>query len=135
MKIALIAALFFNALWALSVRAEEPAFMTSEKQQQGAKAFETTPSNEAIFTDILQTLSPQLKARLDSTHQKRTVENFKSDSLTIQKRRDASVTTPKTDLKALPDDVRARVEKNIAKLTQQHQQRVIEFKEKIPQKH
>jgi len=135
MKTAIIAALFLNTLWAFSVQAEEPAFLTAEKQQQGAKTSETTPSNEAIFADILLTLSPQLKARLDSTQQKRTVENFQSDSFTIRKRWDASIATPKTDLKALPDDVRARVESNIVKIARQHQQRVIEFKEKIPQKH
>lgn len=83
----------------------------------------------------MQTISPELKVKLDSTK-----HSFKypgvqarvniSDSL-LKSQRDFN---DKKTMENIPKELKGRVEKTIKEIELKHQQRSIEFKEKLNQK-
>jgi tellurite resistance protein len=88
---------------------------------------------DKIFNDLQQALPVELKSTLDSMRATTRVHKNPADSFVTQKERQPSETLLKAspELKSLSRDMQARVEKTMAEIEKQHQQRTILFKEKL----
>jgi len=92
-------------------------------------------SNDQIFNDIMQTMSPELKMKLDSTkHALEQVDHLKKDNVAEINGESKNVADYKEKIGSIPKELKDKVEKTIKEIEQKHQQRAIEFKQKLNQK-
>jgi hypothetical protein len=92
-------------------------------------------SNDQIFNDIMQTLSSEMKMKLDSTrHALKPVDSMKKNEVA----ENSGASKIEVDLKEktglIPKELKDKVEKTIKEIELKHQQRSIEFKEKMNKK-
>jgi hypothetical protein len=87
---------------------------------------------DRIFNDLQQALPSELKSALDSMRAVSHIRKTAADSPLTHKEPRLSETSFKAspELKSLSSGMQARVEKTMAEIEKQHQQRAILFKEK-----
>jgi hypothetical protein len=92
-------------------------------------------SNDQIFNDIMRTLSPEMKMKLDSTRQAlKQVDNLKNNNVAEIPGESKKEADYKEKIGNIPKELKDKVEKTIKEIELKHQQRAVEFKERVNQK-
>jgi hypothetical protein len=93
----------------------------------------TIKKADAIYNEIMMTLTPEMKARIDSS--RASTNKDQSQTGTADSARQKAELTKKNDIEkknyieSLPDDVQLRVEKALREMEQRQKERTLEFKE------
>ena len=94
----------------------------------------TLPRVDAIYNEIMTTLTPEIKARIDSTVTSGELNakaraGMDSTKRSPQELRDKAALQKSKHLDELPDDLRKQVEKTMREMEQRQIERKLEFKE------
>jgi hypothetical protein len=93
----------------------------------------TLKKADAIYNEMMMTLTPEMKARIDSSRS--SIDNNKHRTIAGDSTKQKDALRKKNDrekenyIESLPDDVQLRVEKAIREMEQRQKERALEFKE------
>lgn len=93
----------------------------------------TQKKADAIYNEIMMTLTPEMKARIDSSRSLIDNNQQRTAAMDSTKQKDAlrkrNNREKENYIESLPDDVQLRVEKAIREMEQRQKERALEFKE------
>lgn len=93
----------------------------------------TIKKADAIYNEMMMTLTPDMKARIDSSRSSIDNNQHRQVAADSTKRKEAlrkkNEREKENYIESLPDDVQLRVEKAIREMEQRQKERTLEFKE------
>jgi hypothetical protein len=109
------------------------AFAGDKNSEKPVPDTRTVKKADAIYNEIMMTLTPEMKARIDSS--RTSIDKSGNQAGTIDSAKQKAEVMKKNELEkekyleSLPDDVQLRVEKAIREMEQRQKERALEFKE------
>lgn len=109
--------------------------VSRDEKKSRAESVSKNISNDQIFNDIMQSLSPDMRMKLDSTkHALKSQDSLKRKSINEIHGTSKQLPECKNIAASIPEELKDKVDKTIKEIELNHQQRAIEFKEKMNKK-